>query len=67
MVKYQNLSKTSLHIVLADSAWRPFPKNKQRIQIFKDLKKQEIHDIFIKTNQIKVVFKMTWFMEVLKS
>ena len=50
MVKNQNLSKTSLHIVLADSDWRPFPKNKQRIQIFKDLKKQEIHDIFIKTN-----------------
>ena len=34
---------------------------------YKNLKKQEINDIFIKTNQIKFVFKMTWLMEILKS
>ena len=27
-----------------------------------NLKKQKIHDIFIKTNQIKLVFNMTWLM-----
>ena len=32
-------------------------KNKERI---KKLKKQEIHNIFIKTSQIKLVFNMTW-------
>ena len=31
------------------SAWEPFTKNKKRIQKFK-VKKQEIHEIFIKTN-----------------
>ena len=45
------------------SACRPFIKNKERIQKFK---KQEIHDIFIKMNQIKLVLKMTWLMEHLK-
>ena len=29
-------------------------------------KKQEIHDIFIKTNLIKLVFNMAWLMEILK-
>ena len=31
----------------------------------KNLKKQEIHVIFIKMNQIKLVFNMTWLMEIL--
>ena len=31
----------------------------------KNLKKQEIHGIFLKTNQIKLVFNMTWLMEIL--
>ena len=39
------------------SACRPFTKNKERI---KNLKIQEIQDIFIKTNQIKLVFNMVW-------
>ena len=39
------------------SACGPFTKNKERIQKLK--KKQEIHDIFTKTNQIKLVFNMT--------
>ena len=30
------------------------------------LKKQEIQDIFIKTNQAKHVFSMIWLMEILK-
>ena len=33
-----------------------FIENKEKIQ---NLKKEEIHDIFIKTNQIKLVFNMT--------
>ena len=31
----------------------------------KKLKKHEIRDIFIKTNQIKLVFNMIWLMEIL--
>ena len=34
---------------------------------YKYLKKQKIQDIFIKTNQIKLVFNMTWLMEILKN
>ena len=30
---------------------------------YKNSKKHDIHDIFIKTNYIKLVFNMTWFME----
>ena len=45
------------------SACSPFTKNKRRI---KKLKKQEIRDKFIKTNQIKFVFKMIWLTEILK-
>ena len=33
---------------------------------YKHLKKQEIQDIFIKTNWAKVAFNMTWLMEILK-
>ena len=32
----------------------------------KNLKRQEIQDTFIKTNQIKLVFTMIWLMEILK-
>ena len=32
----------------------------------KTLKRQEIHDIFIKTNQINLVFNMIWIKEILK-
>ena len=45
------------------SACGPFTKNKKKN---KNLKKQEIHVIFIKMNQIKLVFNMTWLMEILK-
>ena len=38
------------------STYGLFTKNKQR---FKNLKKQEIHNIFIKTNYIKLVFNTT--------
>ena len=44
------------------SACGPFTKNKE----YKNLKKKVIHDIFIKTNEIKLVFNMTWLMEILK-
>ena len=33
---------------------------------FKNSKKQDIHDVFIKTNQKKLVFNMMWLMEILK-
>ena len=32
----------------------------------KNLKKQEIAGISIKTNNIKLVFNMTWYVEILK-
>ena len=43
------------------SACIPFMKNKE----FKNLKKEEIQNIFIKTNQIKLVFNLIWLMEIL--
>ena len=49
---------------LTFSACGPFTKNKESIQKLK--KKQEIQDIFIKMNQIMLVFNMTWLMEILK-
>ena len=42
---------------------RSTTKNKEEIQKFE---KEEIYDIFIKVNQIKLAFSMTWFMEILK-
>ena len=33
---------------------------------YKGLKKQESHDILIKAKYIKLVFIMTWLMEILK-
>ena len=44
------------------SACGPSTKNKERI---KNLKKQEIQNIFIKTNNIKHVFNMTGLLEIL--
>ena len=41
----------------------PFIKNKKE---YKSLKKKEIHDIFIKTKLIKLVFNMIRFIEILK-
>ena len=43
------------------SACGPFTKNKERIQ---NLKKQEIQAIFTKMNLIRLVFSMTWLMEI---
>ena len=45
------------------STYGLFTKNKER---FKNLKKQEIHNIFIKTNYVKLVFNTTCLMETLK-
>ena len=45
------------------SACGPFTKNKERI---KNLKKQEIQTTFTKMNLIRLVFNMTWLMEILK-
>ena len=33
---------------------------------YKSLRKQEIQNMFTKTNQIKLIFNMTWLMETLK-
>ena len=46
-----------------DSACGLFLKNKE---IMKKLKKQEIQDIFIKANWIKLVFNIIWLMKILK-
>ena len=55
------LSKLDLHIVLVD---RLLKTTKE----YKNLKKQEIQDIFIKTNQKKVAFSMIWlrFYRIIK-
>ena len=45
------------------SAYGPFVKNKESIQ---KLKKQEIQDTFIKTNQIPLTFSMKRLIEILK-
>ena len=49
--------------VFTYSAFGSFTKSKERI---KNLKKQEIQNIFIKTNQVKLVSNMAWLMEILK-
>ena len=48
-----------MHIVLVDHL-------QETKKEYKNFKKKEIHDIFIKMNQIKLVFSMTWLMEILK-
>ena len=45
------------------SACGSFTGNNERI---KNLEKQEILDVFINTNQIKLVFNLIWYMEILK-
>ena len=44
------------------SACGPFTKNTEKIQ---KVKEQQIQDVIIKTNQIKLVFNI-WLMEILK-
>ena len=44
------------------SGCNPFTKNKERIPKLK--RNQEILDIFIKTNKIKLVFNIIWLMEI---
>ena len=45
-------------LVLTYSAYGPFTKKE-----FKNLKKQEIQNIFAETNSIKLVLDMMWFIE----
>ena len=45
------------------SACRTFTKEKKE---YKNLKKQEIQDIFTKKNQVKLVFNLIYLMEILK-
>ena len=45
------------------NACGPFTKHEGK---YKQLKKQEIQDVFIKTNLIKFVLNMIWLMEFLK-
>ena len=56
---YKFMPEMYLLIVLADY----LIKTKRE---FKKLKKQDIQDIFIKTNKIQLVFNMTWLMDILK-
>ena len=44
------------------SACGSFTKNKK----YKNLKKQERQNVFTKMNQIKLIFNMIWFIEILK-
>ena len=46
---------------VTQSACWPFTKKTKKE--YKNSKKQDIHDIFIKTNYIKLVFNMKWLME----
>ena len=50
----------------AYSASGPFTENKERILKFKELKKQEIQDIFIKPNFTIPVFSTILLMEILQ-
>ena len=54
-----HLRHPDLHIVRVDHLQK---KEKEH----KHLKKQVIHDIFIKTILIKRVFNMKWLVEILK-
>ena len=45
------------------SACGPITKSKEK---YKNVEKQKIQDTFFKTNQIKPVFNMIWFMMILK-
>ena len=46
------------------SACGPFTKKKKKE--FKNLKKQEIQNVFTEMNQIKLLFNIIWPMEILK-
>ena len=47
-----------------NSACGPFKKKIKKE--FRNLKKQEIQNIFTKMNLIRLIFNMTWLMEILK-
>ena len=49
-----------LHVVLVEH----LQKTKKE---FKNLQKQEIQNVFIKTNWIKFVFNKKWLMEILEN
>ena len=53
--------KKNSHIVLVNHSLN-IKKDKKK----KNVKKQVNQDIIIKTNNIKFVFNMTWFMDILK-
>ena len=42
--------------------WTIYKKTKR---VYKNLKKEKIHNISIKLNQIKLVFNMTWVTNIL--
>ena len=50
-------------LVFTYSASGPFTENKEGT---KKLKEQENHDIIVRKCYIKLVFNMTWLMEILK-
>ena len=54
-----HLRQPDLLIMLADLSLKT--KNE-----YKNAKKQEIQNTFIKTNQIKLAFNMTWLIEIFR-
>ena len=54
-----HLKQLALPIVVVDH----YLKTKKE---YKNLKKQEIQNMFIKANQIKFIFIMVWLMEILR-
>ena len=46
------------NVVLVDQSLKTRKK-------YENSKKQDIHDIFIKTNEIKLSFNMTWLLKIL--
>ena len=65
---YQNVPCfiKSLEPEFTYSACGPFTKNKERIQKFKETKKQEIQSTFIKMNWIKPTFNIIWLVKILR-
>ena len=56
-----------MHLGQPKFAYSPcgsFSKNKERV---KNLKKQEIHNIFFKTDEIRLAFSITQHTEILKT
>ena len=54
-----HVRNADLSIVLVDRLLRT-------TKAYKNSNKQEIHDMFIKTNEIKLAFNMTWLIKIVR-